>query len=267
MLLPHIAVHLAQASARAVVEHALRGHARLAFCTSPRLLLAFLNHHGAEAVMVGLTDATGRPLSAFIRALRRAFPALPIMGVSGATPGCSREIVAAARSGVDSIALLHPEDLRASLRETLTWADTEDGAFLRGALAGAIAPEALPLIDACVSHASEAPASDGVALLPSVSRRTLSRRFASAGLMPPGECLRWVRIVLAARSLQDPRVTVERAALEFQFGTPSGFRRSLYQLTGMRPGELRRSDAFDRLVECFANACRASSRMLSRRCA
>jgi AraC-like DNA-binding protein len=92
-----------------------------------------------------------------------------------------------------------------------------------------------------------------------VSGRTLLRQTRQAGLPPPRRLLAWMRVLVAARLLDDPEETVVSAAERCGYTCASSLRRALESFTAMPPGRLRHSGAHATAMELFLEELSATA--------
>lgn len=91
------------------------------------------------------------------------------------------------------------------------------------------------------------------------SPRTLRRVVGASGLPSPEQLLAWRRLLHAARLLDDGR-SADSVARSLGFSSGSALRKSLKQLTGLRPGELPRGGGLRHLAALFLRECAALPR-------
>ncbi|HEX8830826.1 MAG TPA: helix-turn-helix domain-containing protein [Longimicrobium sp.] len=84
-----------------------------------------------------------------------------------------------------------------------------------------------------------------------VSTRTLLRWCSQGGLPPPRNLLAWVRILFAARMLDDPRRSVESVALACGYASGAGLGRALREFLGLSTRALRDGGALATAVAAF----------------
>lgn len=86
------------------------------------------------------------------------------------------------------------------------------------------------------------------------SPRTLRRALCAARLPSPERLIAWQRLLHAARLLDDGR-SADCVARILEFSSGSALRKSLKQLTGLRPSELRAGGGLALLAERFLERC------------
>jgi AraC-like DNA-binding protein len=93
-----------------------------------------------------------------------------------------------------------------------------------------------------------------------VSERTLFRQCESAGLPPPSQLLRWLRILRAAELLDTRKWPVEVVGIACGYADAASFRRGCYALVQCGPRSLRQAGALDTVAEAFRRALAETSR-------
>ena len=118
----------------------------------------------------------------------------------------------------------------------------------------------LPVFRFCLEHAQEPLSVEQVAAACGIRRRALEYRFRRAGLAPPGDCIARCRLLLAVHHLERSADSIERAALEYGFGTAGALRKSLARHLGAAPRLLRRPGAFEAVMISCLDAIRRGRR-------
>lgn len=173
----------------------------------------------ADALLVDIDtdDAQGR--IDLIRRARVQEPDLPVVAVTHLTPVAARLLLLCGRIGVNGVALVGSDHLGEVVQQMLT-TDGRSSPFRR--VARAVEKARTPTATAALLEAALAVVSRGGHVKRlcgrlGMSRRTLERRFASAGLATPGVTLDWLRVALAAELLLQMRSTKE-VAMVLGFG-------------------------------------------------
>jgi AraC-like DNA-binding protein len=190
-----------------------------------------LRERAPAVEVVALADFTGRPAA-------DAF-SLALLGV--------REVVSAARDdGASALVRCLREHLNrgplAEMADALaTLVPTPVHRWLAPALLSAGPPRSVPEL----------------ARTARCSPRTLRRALAAAGLPAPEQLLAWRRLLHAARLLDDGR-SADSVARALEFSSGSALRKSLKQLTGLRPRELAAGGGPRLLASLFLRQCGAA---------
>jgi len=236
---------------------AARGWAELsAWASASAAGLAFVDpyHGGAFAAIeirrlrerapavevVALADFSGRPAA-------DAF-SLAVLGV--------REMVCTARDA-------GPAELVRCLREHLNRGPLEE---MVEALASVVPAPVHRWLAPALRTLSASPAVPDLARAAGCSPRTLRRGLQAAGLPSPEQFLAWRRLLHAARLLDDGR-SADSVARALEFSSGSAMRKSLKQVTGLRPRELAAGGGLRLLAALFLRQCGAGGRAAERQLA
>ncbi|HEY0153075.1 MAG TPA: helix-turn-helix transcriptional regulator [Longimicrobium sp.] len=195
--------------------------------------------------------APGGPPSAELRALLLEcawLPVVAVLGFEGAHMAGARIL---GEWGV--CGLLAPDSEAAAIGEVLRAVDGEQVAtFVARTLARS--GDARQLIRAAADVGGHGGQAADLARLLHVSPRTLTRHFTQAQLGTPRQLLIWMRVLNAARLLDDPRNSMGDAAFACGYASDTGLRRALQDTLGASSGSLRQSGAF---VTAAAHFCLA----------
>ena len=107
------------------------------------------------------------------------------------------------------------------------------------------------ILEAAVATVTGGGAAPELARALFVSGRTLQRRCARAELPPPRSLMALLRVVLAARYLDDPGRTVLSAAIAAGYASDTSLNRAFRREAMPSPSSLRRGAALNRAVESF----------------
>jgi AraC-like DNA-binding protein len=189
-----------------------------------------LRERAPAVEVVALADFTGRPAA-------DAF-SLAVLGV--------REMVCAAREA-------SPAELVRCLREHLNRGLLEE---MVDALAALVPPSVHRWLAPALLGGNASPSVPELARAARCSPRTLRRALRAAGLPSPEQLLAWRRLLHAARLLDDGR-SADSVARALEFSSGSALRKSLKQLTGLRPRELAAGGGLRLLAALFLRQCGA----------
>jgi AraC-like DNA-binding protein len=205
---------------------------------SPDQALDALKHHWVAAVLVDC-DIPGSGAETLIRAIREGFPTLPVLVTCDLTADHMKRIPTLIRAGADELVVRGVDDVGRALRRVLLHATSARSASeMLVALRNVVPDAAEPILTYCVTHADRPLTVGKMARDLGVHRKTLCNRTAAAGLPTPSTLISWCRLIHAARLLDDPGRSVERAALLLGFGSGTALRNMLRRYTGLRPREL-----------------------------
>lgn len=84
-----------------------------------------------------------------------------------------------------------------------------------------------------------------------VSRRTLAERFHRANVPSPHTVLAWVRLLVAGCLLKDPGRSIASIAHDAGFTSARALRRTMKQMTGLCPGDVREMGGFQCVLQAF----------------
>ncbi len=82
-------------------------------------------------------------------------------------------------------------------------------------------------------------------------QRSFYRLFQSNGLPTPKTCLKWLRLMYAAKLLKDPGYNLSDVVHRLGYGAPSNFWQHVQDTLGLRASELRHGVGFETLLERF----------------
>jgi AraC-like DNA-binding protein len=184
-----------------------------------------------------------------IERLRVLFPSLPLVLYSRLTPDLPQVLLRLGQLGVRTVLLAGHEDHPARMREALTEEGTR---ILSRQLLGEMGDllEDLPgelrwVIEAIVRAPAEFQTVQELADRARMDRRTCARWFARVNLPPPSTMLTVLRALYAHRLLQDPGFTVEDVAARLGYLRARSLTRSIKEIFGMTPAEIRLSLSAD----------------------
>jgi len=225
---------------RATVVRVLAGAARIIECATQAEAAAVCGRWRPSVVVVDLRDARGARTDALVRSVRARFPSLPILGCCSLSPRAARDLIAAARAGLDDVVLIGVDDpaqvLHAALRRA---AARELRSRVLAQLVPLLSPAVRPGVHYCVEHANRALTVEQLARAFRTTRRTLVRRFTAAGLPAPAQVIGWCRALAAVEALRGSSRSVEWIANANGFPSPSALHNLLRRYTGMRATVLR----------------------------
>lgn len=141
---------------------------------------------------------------------------------------------------------------------------TLDAVSVRGVLAEAQPPKLRSAAAHLLLAAADIVARDGSALdlaaAVGMNPRTLSRALSRAGLPPGVRVLQWLRVLVAAKVLEQPGASVADAAVVSGYSTRGAVSRVIKERTGMAPSALVQRGAFETAVSRFRAELAACAR-------
>lgn len=187
-------------------------------------------------------SATGEPARE-LEALLTDYNYLPIIAAMP-TRGRHRDVVQLTRWGITEVISLDEENVAQALRQHLLRAE---GWALRTTVRRLL-PEGFPgrataLVLRAADVASAGGNADDISRSLRVSRRTVSRWFRRSRLPAPRRLLAWLRLLRAARILDDTERTVATVARTCGYASDSNLRTALARFVGRSPRKLRREGA------------------------
>lgn len=117
--------------------------------------------------------------------------------------------------------------------------------LLKRALPRTLSARGRALVDLVASVAAEGGLVPELAGALGVDRRTVPRWCAAAGVPDARRMFSWIRLLLAAELLDDPRRAVENVARVSGFSSAGSLKSSTRTFTGLTPTELRERGAFE----------------------
>ncbi|MBV9772311.1 MAG: AraC family transcriptional regulator [Gemmatimonadetes bacterium] len=185
------------------------------------------------------------------------FSWLPVIAAVGGTPAQLDHLLTLGRWGVSEVIVRGMEDTPAGIRRAVR--------FAQGKVLQAVLEEILPAylsgrVRRILFAAAEAIGSGGhapdLAASLGVTETTVMRRCERLRLPPPRRVLAWVRVILAARLLDQPGRTSQSVASACGYATEAGLRRVLQNFLGMGVTELRSRGALDTAARAFLHELR-----------
>jgi AraC-like DNA-binding protein len=239
-------------SSRARLQEATRSQAHLHLCERQSELLTLVENGLADVAVVDLRDPAGESTLPAVRRIREEFPSVPVVLYCAISPWVSRDMLEFARAGVNDLVLRDVDDVKVTLRASLTSAADHCSAR-------AIAAELDPLVPAniaamirfCLENGRRALTVEDVAAALNVHRKTLVGRLNAAGLPTPSAIIAWCRLLVSARLLEDPGRSVEQVALMLDFPSGTSMRNMVKRYTGLRAGELRENGGLRCVLHAF----------------
>ena len=178
-----------------------------------------------------------------LRSFLEEFGYVPVIGAF-ATRERPRELIQLARWGladVISLDLERPDEaLRQRLLEADQWALRR---LLQTSHPTGVGAAAQSLLLASTEVVCRTGDVEDLARDLGVTRRTASRWFSRAKLPPPRRVLAWMRVLLAAEYLDDPRRRIAQIAHVIGYASDNNLRTALNTFLGRAPGALREAGA------------------------
>ncbi len=197
-------------------------------------------------------DLMGELSLDFIAKLHSAFPSIPVNAYVDFSPHRARDIVAAAHAGAADIILRESDDLSKVADRIIDMGTSIDvAARVKLAITGVVPAHLHEFFTFCVTHASTGITVEGAAARLRRNRKTLSNWLAVAQLPPPYRIIGWIRILVAARLLEDSSRSLEKVARELRFVSGTALRNMIRRYLGVNPDILRKHGGFEYALERF----------------
>jgi AraC-like DNA-binding protein len=169
------------------------------------------------------------------------FAWLPVVATVRTSPDMLDSLRMLGRWGVSEVIVEGVEDTPAGIAKAIRFAQ---GKLLQG-LMEEVLPAYLPgrvrrLLFAAAEAVSAGGHSPDLAAILGVTETTVIRRCERLRLPPPRRILAWVRVLLAARLLEDAGRTSQGVAYACGYATEAGLRRVVQNFLGLGITELRR---------------------------
>jgi AraC-like DNA-binding protein len=184
------------------------------------------------------------PLECVAR-LHALYPSVPIVGYVDFTPQRARDILTAAHAGASEIILREVDDLHAVANRIIDMGTSIDVATqIQEAIADIVPEQLHTFFQSCVEHAATGVSVNSVTTRLRRNRKTLSNWLAAAELPPPFRIVGWMRILVAARMLEDTSRSAEKVARELHFVSGTALRNMMRRYLGVGPETLRQNGGF-----------------------
>ena len=246
---------------RARLYEATRNDAHLHLCDRQAELLALVRNGLADVVVVDMRDASGESTLSTVRTIREDFPSVPVVLYFAISPSISRDMLEFARAGVNDLVLRDVDDVKVTLRASLSSAGDHCSArSIAAEVATLVPPNVAPIIRYCLENGRRALTVEDVAAALNVHRKTLVDRLNAAGLPTPSAIIAWCRLLVSARLLEDPGRSVEQVALLLDFPSGTSMRNMIKRYTGLRTGEVRENGGLRCVLHAFKRELARASR-------
>jgi AraC-like DNA-binding protein len=195
-----------------------------------------------------------------IARLHATYPAIPVSAYVDFSPQRARDILAAAHAGASDIILRENDDLNAVAERVFDMGTSIDVASrLKIAIEGMVPTHLHEFFIFCVRHATSGITVEGVAARLRRNRKTLSNWLVLAHLPPPYRIIGWIRILVAARLLEDSSRSLEKVARELRFVSGTALRNMIKRYLGVNPDTLRKLGGFEFALAKFVDVLAESA--------
>lgn len=217
--------------------------ARIVFCHTEPALADEVAKNGDAVVLVELVEGSVPAVSAVVEAVKRRFPAVPVLGYCWLGPAVSAEIVACARAGLDALALRGYDDLVMMVRRALA-RERGDEAMVLLDLESMLPTAALDWARVVLERVREGPNVDALARALGRGPRAIERAARSHGVASPARLITCVRLLYASRLLVYRRLSVDDAATNAGYPSAVALRRAFRREGIAAPAELRTTSRY-----------------------
>jgi AraC-like DNA-binding protein len=247
-----VAALLVTAAAQAHLREVFGGQPALCVQQCTRDHLAFLASDAVVLSVVEITEPTASAHVSAIRALRAGFPSTPVLAYCEPAGGTSSAIVDAIRAGATGLVLRGIDNSRSSFRDAIVRARRSViSERLFAELAPVLSNDARLFLRYAIEHSAVDVSVDDAARDLGVDRKTLTNWLARAGAPRAREFLSWVRLVVAAQLLSDPRRTAENVALALDFPSGTSLRNMIRRYVNLTTTELQRPGGLELVIAAF----------------
>jgi AraC-like DNA-binding protein len=204
-----------------------------------------------SAVVVGWIDADGVSPAHVITELRRAFPAVPVLGYCLSSAERLDDLRRMAVAGVHQLLLDTTSDSRSVVRQALETTRRQCAATqVFAQIQDIIPPKLQPLVSMALENPARTTSVSALARELGVDRKTLHNWCKAEKFLSPRDLLRWSRLLLAASLLNWSRRSVTSVAIELEYPTDNSLRIAIRRQFRVQPSEMKRGGV-DRAVGAF----------------
>ena len=250
--------------------------------TTRRLALAFRNRclvrrfDGFESarkklsmdkIMALVVDMRGRagPTSATvvetITQLHKAWPSIPIVGYVNFSPHRMRDVLDAARAGASEIILDEFDDLDRIANKIADLGTSIDATTQLDVVIQTYVPEHLhEFFRFCVANAQHPVEVESAVIRMHKSRKTLANWLAAANFPTPARVVMWMRVLIAARMLEDTTRPLETIARELHYQSGTALRNMMRRYVDCTPEILRKRGGFQYALQMFVKELTAAKK-------
>ena len=208
-----IAALVGRAVDRFALRRDLRGLGETKFPKDGAGLLSLVRESVVRLVIAEPRDPRNEETAPVVRAIRAAYPSIPILALCDLTADDIHLLVDLVRSGADD-AIVRGADRVSTAAATLLARGAARQVAVRalGEIRDLDSTDARAILTFAVEHPAAKRPVEQVARALRVSRRTLVNRLSGAGLPGPSVFVAWGRLLVAASSLDDPAKSVRDVA-------------------------------------------------------
>ena len=253
----HAAAYLSNTNACLRLEAAVTGICELAFAEDWADLDRLIRELPIEVAIVDPVREDDVEAAAVER-LRAYYPSLSVVLYMSFAPDLANALLRLGSLGVHSAVFFNHGDTQAELKRAV-----EEG--IRCSVSELILARIFERMDVVSEEASEVADAFREALhnvdrirtalewsrFHGASHRSFYRLFQSHGLPTPKTCLLWLRLMYAAKLLEDPGYSLSDVVQRLGYSAPSNFWQHVQDTLGLRASELRYAVGFENLLDRF----------------
>lgn len=252
----HAAAYLGLPETRSRLKTAIAGNFELAFASSWSELDQLIRRVPIELAVVDPVRQKGVEVPAVER-LRTYYPSLPVVLYMPFSPKLAESLLRLGSVGVHSAVFYDhgdtPLQITRALEEAVASSLSER---ILSEITGALDVDSHEIVNAfrvALQNVDRIRSALEWSRYLSLSHRSFYRTFRSSGLPTPKTCLLWLRLMYAAKLLEDPGYNLHDVVHRLGYNTPSNFWQHVQDTLGLRASELRYAVGFDSLLSRFVS--------------
>lgn len=253
--LPTVVAMMPSEHEHGFIANSLRGLAHVAFSRSLEDAERAIHERTPLMVLARCRDGDDGAVREFAVRQHLAHPDLPIVVVrpASATPADALRI----RDWAGVADVLHDNDGHFRMRVSTLITEAHHRVRrldIAAYLARGVATPSREVVRSAIAHGNRPRSVRELAASIGVPRKTMDRRLSKSLALTARQLVGWGRLIAVAMRLEAPAATVEAAAHELGFASPSALRNLLSRYTGLTPTELRNGGGVEYLVKQLAQA-------------
>lgn len=250
----HAAAYLTTGEARKRLRPALTEAYDLTFASSWSELDHLIRRAATEVIVVDPVQPNKVDVAAVER-LRAYYPSLPVVLYMPFGPRLADALLRLGSIGVHRAVFFDHGDTRGELRRAVDEAvECSVPEVILARILEVLAIESGEVANAfrlALRNVDTVRAALDWSRLLDLPHRSFYRTFREYGLPSPKTCLLWLRLMYAARLLEDPGYSPYDVVHRLGYSAPSNFWRHVQDTLGLRASELRYSATFETLLRRF----------------
>ena len=237
-----IAALVTRTKDRFALRRDLRGLGEVRFPRNAAALLRLIRSAPVRLVIAEPRDPALQETAPVIRAIRAAYPSIPILVLCDLTADDIHLLVDLVRSGADD-AIVRSVDRVGTAAARLLSRGVQKREFgtVLDEICDLASPEARSILDYAIEHPAAKRPVEQIASALGVNRRTLVNRLSAAGLPRPSVFVAWGRLLVAASLLENPVAPLREVARALGMQSSAGLHVLCRRHSRLSVRELRRS--------------------------